>query len=107
MKSELAKFDVARISLSDTAPVTTPEGRSLPADQWARGLQIVYTPSIVFFDGPAEVFRIEAYVRPFHLAGSLAYVSSRAYLKEPSFQRYLQARGESMRRGGRAVDLWK
>jgi thioredoxin-related protein len=107
VKAELAQFDVARVSLADAQALVVPDGRRVPAQQWARELAIAYAPSIVFFDGPKEVFRIEAYVRPFHLASSFAYVSSRAYRREPSFQRYLQARGEALRRRGEPPELWR
>jgi thioredoxin-related protein len=104
----LARFDVARFALGERAPVTTPAGDKLPAEDWARSLGVAYTPSVVFFgtDGK-EAFRIEAYLRPFHLAGSLEYVASGAYLREPNFQRFLQARAEEMRARGEAVDLWR
>jgi len=52
------------------------------------------------------VFRIDAYLRPFHLASALDYVASGAYRKEPSFQRYLQARAEHLRGRGERIDLW-
>jgi hypothetical protein len=52
------------------------------------------------------VFRTEAYLRPFHIAGALDYVSSGGYLREPSFQRFLQAKAERLRSRGEAVDLW-
>ena len=48
-----------------------------------------------------EAFRVEAYLRPFHLASSLDYVASGAYRNEPSFQRYVQARAERIRAGRR------
>ena len=54
-----------------------------------------------------EVLRIDSYVRPFHLASALDYVASGAYRREPSFQRYLQARGERLRGRGENVELWK
>ena len=61
-----------------------------------------------FFDPQGrEVFRIEAYLRPFHLAGSFDYVSSDAYRRQPSFQRFLQAKAERMRERGEQVELWK
>lgn len=108
VRAEIDKVDVVRFAVGDRALVTTPDGRKLPVDAWVRELKILYTPSIVFFDAKGrEVFRAEAYLRPFHLAGSFAYVSSGAYLKEPSFQRFLQARGEQMREQGKEVDLWK
>jgi thioredoxin-related protein len=104
----LKRFDAARFALGERTPVTIPSGDRLPAEDWARLLGIAYTPSVVFF-GPdgREVFRIEAYLRPFHLAGSLDYVASGAYRREPNFQRFLQARAEEMRGRGEAVDLWR
>ncbi len=108
VKAQLAKFDVARVSLLQNEKIITPDGKSVPASEFARLLKITYTPSIVFFDPRGrEVFRIEAYLRPFHLAGSFDYVSSGAYLKQPSFQRFLQAKAERMRARGEAVELWQ
>lgn len=94
----LRRFDVYRLTLEDRRSGTA---------TWAGALGVAYTPTLVLFDRGKEAFRIEAYVRPFHLAGALDYVASGAYRKEPSFQRYLQARGERLRARGEAVDLWK
>lgn len=88
----LERFDVYRLT---------------PDDDRARSLRVAYTPTIVFFDGGAEVFRVEAYLRPFHLAAALDYVASRAYRREPSFQRFIQARADRLRERGVAVELWK
>jgi len=108
VRALLTRFDIARFALSDRTGIVTPDGLRMPAEEWARVLQIAYTPSVVFFDaGGREVFRIEAYLRPFHLAASLDYVASEAYLREPSFQRFIQSRARSMRGRGEAVDLWR
>jgi thioredoxin-related protein len=108
VRAELARFDVVRLTLGERAPLVTPQGADTYADDWGRTLNIAYTPSIVLFDAAGkEVIRIEAYLRPFHLSGVLAYVSSGAYREERSFQRFLQARAERMRRDGQPVDLWK
>jgi thioredoxin-related protein len=105
---QLAKFDVVRLALSAEEPVTAPDGRKFSAAAWAGALRVVYVPTLVLFDGRGrEVFRTEAYLRPFHIAGALDYVSSGGYLREPSFQRFLQAKAERMRSRGEAVDLWK
>ena len=74
---------------------------------WAGALQVSYTPSVVFFDGGREVFRVEAYLRPFHFASALEYVAGRGYRTEPSFQRFLQSRAERLRERGVAVELWR
>jgi thioredoxin-related protein len=107
VRAELAKYDVVRFALSGSDVVTTPDGRRTTVADWARALKIDYVPAIVLFDAQgSERLRMEAYFRSFHVAGSLAYVSSGAWRNEPSFQRFLQARGESLRRQGKPVDLW-
>jgi thioredoxin-related protein len=104
----LARFDVARFALSERAAIVTPEAARMAAEDWVRDLGIVYTPSLVFFDAAGkEVFRIEAYLRPFHLRSSLEYVASGAYKREPSFQRFIQARAKEMRERGETIDLWR
>jgi len=104
----LQQFDVARYALAARTELTTPEGRVVTAQAWARELGVAYTPTIVYFDATGtEVFRIDAYLRPFHLASSLEYVASGGYRTEPSFQRYIQARADRARARGERVDLWK
>ena len=107
VRRAVARVDVARLELFGADSLVTPQGRSRSAAEWARELKVAYTPTIVFFDaGGTEVFRIEAYVRPFHLAAGFDYVGSGAYRTEPSFQRYLQARAEKIRAAGGRVELW-
>ena len=107
VRSIVGRFDVARLELFGTERLVTPRGRALTAEQWGRELKVAYTPTIVFFDTAGrEAFRIEAYLRPFHLGSSFEYVASGAYRSEPSFQRYLQARAEKIRAKGGKVELW-
>ena len=104
----LARFDVAQFALGARTPLTTPEGAKATADAWARDLRVAYTPSVVFFDDAArQVFRIDAYLRPFHFASALEYVATGAYRSEPSFQRFVQARAERKRAAGERADLWE
>jgi len=101
------KFDIARLELFGAGRLVTPSGRSLTADQWGRELQVAYTPTIVFFNANGrEVFRVEAYLRPFHLASAFDYIASAAYRDEPSFQRFIQGRAEKIRAAGGRVDIW-
>jgi len=102
----LSRFDVYRLDLQGGETVIAPDGRETTAAQWARDLNVPYAPSIVFFDGRGrEVLRVEAYVRTFHLQSALDYVASGAYLKDPSFQHYIQARADAIRSRGGGVDL--
>ena len=107
VRALLARFDVAQFPLGARTALTTPDGHAVTADAWARDLGVAYTPSMVFFDdGGREVFRVDAYLRSFHLASALDYVASGAYRSQPSFQQYLQARAERKRAAGERVELW-
>jgi thioredoxin-related protein len=108
VRALLEHFDVAQFQLGARTALTTPDGRRTSADAWARELNVMYTPTMAFFDATGnEVFRIEAYLRPFHLAASLDYVASGAYRSEPSFQRFIEARAAGMRARGERVELWQ
>jgi thioredoxin-related protein len=103
----LERFDVLRFNLSDSEKIVSPSGAATTPSALARQLKLGYVPAIVFFDVRGrEVFRVESFVRSFHLAGALEYVSSGAYSREPSFQRFLQLKSERMREQGSTVDLW-
>jgi thioredoxin-related protein len=104
----LKRFNVVQLDAAAATPLVAPDGARTDARTWTRQLALPYAPSLVFFDGSrGEVFRVEAYTRPFHLAAALDYVASRAYREQPSFQRFIQARAEHMRERGQAVELWK
>lgn len=108
VRAQVDRVDVARFALGTLTPLTTPDGRETTVRDWARALGVAYTPTVVFFDATGvEVFRIAAYLRPFHFASAFAYVADGGYRSEPSFQRYLQARAEEMRSRGERVELWK
>ena len=107
-RAAMARFDVARFALSSKDKLTTPDGRSTTAEAWGRELKVSYTPSVIFFDdGGKEVFRLEAYLRPFHFASSFEYVGSGAYAREPEFQRFLQHKAEHIKERGEKLELWK
>jgi len=106
VRAQLPKFDIARFALSDPTEVDTPSGQRRSAAAWARELGVVYTPTWVFFDaGAREVFRVDGYLRPFHLATSLEYVASGAYRSEPEFQRYIRAKSERLRAAAELVGV--
>lgn len=108
VRAELSRFDVASLAIGAATPVITPGGGATTAGAWARELGVAYTPSVVFFDASgSEVFRIGAYLRPFHFASSFAYVADAGYRTEPSFQRWLRARADRMRAQGKRVELWE
>lgn len=60
---------------------------------------------MLFNEKGQEIIRSEAFFKVFHTQGIFTYVSSGAYVKEPSLQRYLSAKAEHMREQGRDVDI--
>jgi thioredoxin-related protein len=96
VRAQLRRFELVRAT-NPTAVVTAAGAATVDS---------TYLPSLVFFSRGREVFRTDTYLRPFHLAGALDYVASGSYTREPSFQRFLQARAEEMRARGERVDLW-
>jgi len=104
----LRAFDVVLVNMWGKQPLTTPDGRRLPAREWARESGVQYAPSLVFFDAEGkEVFRTEAYLRPFHLQSAMDYVASGAYMTQPEFQRFVQERADHLREQGVEIELWK
>ena len=104
--ASLSNFDMALVDLRSREKLQTPDGRMLSAAAWARELGIQYAPSMVFFDSKGkEVFRVEAYLKSFHLLSVLDYVSTGAYLHQPNFQRFIQHRADTMHDLNIAVDL--
>ncbi len=102
----LSNLDVAQLDLFSTGVLQAPDGRELPARDWARELGVQYAPSLVFFDPDGrEVFRLEAYLKAFHIHGAIDYVVSGAYRWQPDFQRYLQRRRTTLEARGFKVDL--
>ena len=104
----LSNFDIAQVDMRSADRLQTPDGRELPARQWAAELGIQYAPSLVFFDADGkEVFRSEAYLKSFHLHAVLDYVATGAWRHQPNFQRFVQHRADVLRAKGFAVDLMK
>jgi thioredoxin-related protein len=107
VRALLERFSLVRLDLAGKRQVVTPDGRTTDERKWARELQVAYAPTLLFLDARGhEAFRSEGYLRPFHLASTLDYVASGAYKGEPSFQRYLQKRGDALRAAGRDPPLW-
>lgn len=107
VRALIGRFDVTRVERFGAERLVTPQGKTMTAQRWGRELKVAYTPTIVFFAvRGSEVFRIEAYLKHFHLLSSFDYVASGAYRKQPSFQRYIQGRAERIRAKGGRVELW-
>ena len=102
----LSNLDVAQLDMRSGDMLQTPDGSTMPVRQWAQSLGIQYAPSMVFFDQKSkEVFRVEAYLKSFHLHAAIDYVATGAYIRQPSFQRFIQHRADTLHAAGFEVDL--
>lgn len=107
-REAIKAFDVVLLDMNSKGLIVTPEGKRMKISDWADSLDIKYTPSMVFLDTSGqEVFRTEAFLRTFHIAGAMNYVSSGSYKTQPSFQRYLQGVNEEMTKRGEHLDLMR
>lgn len=103
----LERLDVVQLDMWSDTPVQTPAGLQTTAREWARALGVTYAPTLVFFDRGQEVIRAEAYFRALHIQSLMDYVASGAYREQPSFQHYLDARIERLRREGVKIEIMK
>ncbi len=101
------RMNNVQLGVNSTTRITTPMGIQTTASVWAHELGIAYTPSVVFFDSHGdEVMRIDGFLKTFHFQSVHAYVLEKAYIAQPSFQRYIAARAESIREQGFDTDIW-
>ena len=104
----LSRFNVVVLDMWSNDSVITPAGMETNVRAWVKQLDVKYAPSLVFFDNLGdEVFRTDAYLKAFHTQTAMEYVSSGAYQKQKNFQRYVDARADSLREQGIEVDLMK
>jgi thioredoxin-related protein len=85
----LENFEIRQLDMWSDQPVLTPAGERTTARTWAGELGISYAPTLVFFDEQGrEIIRIGSVVQLYRLRGVLEYVSSKAYLEFPTYQRW-------------------
>lgn len=103
---QLSRFDVVVLDMWSSDKIVTPKGESLPVRDWAKKLNVQYAPSLLFFDNKGdEVFRSDAYLKAFHTQSIMDYVASDAYKTQTNFQRYIDARADSLHEQGIEVNL--
>lgn len=91
IKTRLKKLSLSQIDMTSTAPVLTPDGKKLTAQQWADSLNLDYAPTLVFFDQRGrEIIRIGSVVWFYRLRNVLDYVTSKDYIEQPNFQLWRQ-----------------
>ena len=77
---ELDKMDVVQLDMWADTKLTTPDGKSTTAKQWAADMKLFNTPTILFFDESGnEIMRIDSVVEFYRLMGVLDYMNRRGF----------------------------
>lgn len=104
----LGRMQVVRFNALSDEKLITPSGKRTTAKEWYEDLNLTYKPAIVFFDTDGtEIIRKDANFKQFHLHSIMTYVLTGAHKKQPSFQRYIEHKADSLRERGITVDIWK
>ena len=112
-----ANFNVIQLNMWGDREVTDLDGKITTEKKLARKYRIQFTPTMQFFPKTlapsvkkagheAEIWRIMGYWKPFHFLNTFVYVHEAGYIKQPNFQRWLQAHAEKLRKQGKEINLW-
>ena len=85
----IRQFDVVQLDVESETPLVTPGGEKMTARNWAKKLDIFYTPALIFFDESGnEIIRLDSVTGQHRLKGVMRYVLSGAYKKYPTYLEY-------------------
>ena len=84
---EIEKMNVIQLNMWADTEVITPQGKKTTAKEWAKSLDLFYTPSIVFFDADGkEIIRVDSVTHFYRLWGVMDYVNQEGYKKAKDYQ---------------------
>ena len=102
----LSQYRHVRLNLTDNPVVILPGGERINAAAWAARLGISYMPAWLLTDERGQQrLTIDSFVRAFHFNSALEYVATKAYLRQPEFQRFINERGDRLRSQGYKVQI--
>ena len=104
----LEQFSLAMVDVHSDATIVSPRGKKSTARQWVRDSRIQFIPTLLLFDTTGrEVFRVDGYVKSFHLQSALDYVLTESYKRYSGFQRFLQDRTDRLEAEGVHIELMR
>lgn len=104
VQPELAPYKIVRLDAYSSSPIVDIDGRKTTPKAWARRLNIIYRPGIVFFNEGKERMRMDGMHYHFHFKELLRYVSGRHYRDHATFTSYHAARREELLKQGLVID---
>ncbi len=112
-------FVVVQMNMWGDKEVTDFDGEVTTEKKLAQKYAVRFTPTLQFFPESitefkaksgrdAELVRVPGYFKPFHFYMLFKYIRTKAYDKEPNFQRFMIAEGNALRDKGVDMDkqLW-
>ena len=98
-------FDLIELNILGSREVSWIDGVARTEKDFARFLQVRYTPTLLVIDEHGSILaRINGYYPPAPFSAAIDYVVNGDYRKEPDLRRYLRNRGEPMPEAGSRVD---
>lgn len=104
VRPELAKFTIVRLDAYSDSAFIDLDGRKTTPKDWAKQLNIVYRPGIVFFNEGKERMRMDGMQYKYHFKELLRYVSGRHYRQHATFSSYNAARRDELLSQGAVID---
>ena len=84
---EVEQMNVIQLNMWADTAVITPHGKKTTAKEWAKSLDLFYTPSIVFFDASGkEIIRVDSVTHFYRLWGVMDYVNQEGYKTTKDYQ---------------------
>ncbi len=84
---EIEKMNAIQLNMWADTDVITPQGKKTTAKEWAKSLDLFYTPSIVFFDANGnEIIRVDSVTHFYRLWGVMDYVNQKGYKTAKDYQ---------------------
>jgi len=84
---EIEKMNVIQLNMWADTAVITPQGKKTTAKEWAKSLDLFYTPSIIFFDASGkEIIRVDSVTHFYRLWGVMDYVNQEGYKTTKDYQ---------------------
>ena len=107
-KEFLKEFSLAVVDVHSEKEIVSPAGETYASKDWVRERKVQFIPTTLFFDKSGnEVFRVDGYVKAFHLQSAFDYVLSEGYKKYPGFQPFLHDRADRLESEGVVIRIMK
>ena len=102
-----AKFQLIALDRFGANPAAAAESGMESESEWAGRMEVSFAPALIFLNADgSEFFRVDGYLRAFHLDSVLDYAAAGAAESEPEFQRFLRRRADELREQGKEVRIW-